>query len=58
MTVSVLDDIPGLGPGRKKRLLRELGGVNAVKTASRQTLGDLSWLPDKVADAVYTKLHG
>ena len=36
MTASVLDDIPGLGPGRKKRLVRELGGVNGVKTASRE----------------------
>jgi excinuclease ABC subunit C len=57
MTASVLDDIPGLGPGRKKRLVRELGGINAVKGASRQTLEELSWLPDRVADAVFTKLH-
>ncbi len=34
MTKSVLDDIPGLGPTRKKRLLKELGGVGAVKQAS------------------------
>ena len=34
MTKSVLDDIPGLGPTRKKRLVKELGGVNAVKRAS------------------------
>ena len=33
MTASVLDDIPGLGPARKKRLVKELGGVNAVKAA-------------------------
>ncbi len=46
MTVSVLDDVPGLGPGRKKRLVRELGGVNAVKAASLDNLRDLSWLPD------------
>jgi excinuclease ABC subunit C len=58
MTASVLDDIAGLGPGRKKRLVRELGGVNAVKAASRQTLGELSWLPDAVADRVFAKLHG
>jgi len=58
MTASVLDDIPGLGPGRKKRLVRELGGVNAVKAASRQTLAELSWLPDRVADAVFAELHG
>ena len=34
MTKSVLDDIPGLGPTRKKRLVKELGGVGAVKQAS------------------------
>jgi excinuclease ABC subunit C len=58
MTASVLDDVPGLGPGRKKRLVRELGGVNAVKAASLDSLHDLSWLPERVADAVYRKLHG
>jgi excinuclease ABC subunit C len=58
MTASVLDDVPGLGPGRKKRLVRELGGVNAVRAASLDSLRDLSWLPEKVADAVYSKLHG
>jgi excinuclease ABC subunit C len=31
MTTSVLDDIPGLGPTRRKRLVKELGGVTAVK---------------------------
>ena len=58
MTASVLDDVPGLGPGRKKRLVKELGGVNAVRAASLDNLRDLSWLPERVADAVYSKLHG
>jgi excinuclease ABC subunit C len=58
MTRSVLDDIKGLGPARRKRLTRELGGVNAVKRASREELRALSWLPDDVADAVYDKVHG
>ena len=31
---NALDDIPGLGPARKKRLVKELGGVNAVKRAT------------------------
>ncbi|MGZ4728872.1 MAG: excinuclease ABC subunit UvrC, partial [Acidimicrobiales bacterium] len=47
MTRSVLDDIPGLGPTRKKRLLKELGGVGAVKQASLEQLTALSWLPDQ-----------
>ena len=57
MTVSVLDDIVGLGETRKKRLTKELGGVNAVKKASLETLKALSWLPDAVADAIYAKIH-
>ncbi len=58
MTKSVLDDVAGLGPTRRKRLIKELGGVKAVKQASLEELRALSWLPDSVAEAVYEKVHG
>ncbi|HYZ99224.1 MAG TPA: excinuclease ABC subunit UvrC, partial [Acidimicrobiales bacterium] len=58
MTRSVLDGVKGLGPARRQRLTKELGGVNAVRRASREDLQALSWLPDDVADAVYEKIHG
>jgi excinuclease ABC subunit C len=58
MTKGALDDIAGLGPGRRKRLIGELGGVAGVKAASLETLLALSWLPDPVARAVHEKLHG
>jgi excinuclease ABC subunit C len=58
MTKSVLDDVPGLGPSRKKRLINEFGGVNAVKTASLEQLQALKWLPDAVGEAIYRKIHG
>ena len=57
MTVSVLDDIPGLGPSRKKRLIKEFGGVNAVKNAELESLLALTWLPDAVGSAVWDKIH-
>jgi excinuclease ABC subunit C len=57
MTASVLDGVPGLGPTRKKRLTKELGGVNAVKQASIEDLRALSWLPEQVALAVHDKIH-
>ncbi len=57
MTKSVLDDVPGLGPTRKKRLLKELGGITKVKAASLDDLRELSWLPDAVAEALYEHLH-
>jgi excinuclease ABC subunit C len=57
MKASALDGIPGLGPTRRKRLVKEFGGVNAVKRAKLEQLTELSWLPDAVADAVYDTLH-
>ncbi|MAT20629.1 MAG: excinuclease ABC subunit C [Acidimicrobiaceae bacterium] len=57
MTKSALDGIPGLGSTRKKRLTKELGGVNAVKRADQETLKALSWLPDEVAENVFRALH-
>ena len=57
MVASGLDGIPGLGPTRKRRLVKELGGVAAVKAASLDTLRALPWLPDGVARAVHDRLH-
>ena len=38
MTRSALDDVPGLGPVRRKRLVKELGGVQAVRRATVEEL--------------------
>jgi excinuclease ABC subunit C len=40
MTASSLGGIPGLGETRKKRLVKELGGVNSVKGADLDELRD------------------
>jgi excinuclease ABC subunit C len=58
MTRSVLDDVPGLGPTRRKRLLKELGGITAVRAAPLETLVALPWLPNPVAEAVHQAIHG
>jgi len=57
MTKSVLDDVPGLGPTRRKRLIKELGSLRAVKEASLEDLTALKWLPNAVASAVYEQVH-
>ena len=57
MTKSVLDDIAGLGPSRKARLVKEFGGVRAVKAATEDELIALTWLPDAVGRAVWAQLH-
>ncbi len=57
MTRSALDGVPGLGPARRTRLLRELGSVSAVRRASVEDLLALGWLPDATARALYRQLH-
>ncbi len=58
MTTSVLDGVAGLGPTRKKRLLKEFGSVKRLRELDEEQLVALSWLPDTVARAVYARLHG
>lgn len=57
MTRSALDDVPGLGPARRKRLVKELGSVKKVKAATLEELQALSWLPDQVAEDLWNHLH-
>ncbi len=57
MVSSALEGIEGLGEARRKRLLKSLGGMNAVKAASLDDLLALSWLPDVVAQAVFEHFH-
>ena len=58
MIVSAIDGIPGLGPTRKKRLMRELGSVRKLKELDEEAFLALTWLPDTVGKAVYARLHG
>jgi excinuclease ABC subunit C len=58
MTRSVLDDVPGLGPTRRKRLLKEFGSVKRIREQTPEALLALPWLPDSVARALYDGLHG
>lgn len=57
MTTSSLDGIPGLGPARRDRLVKAMGGVRAVKAADLESLQALSFLPDAVAQAVFDKFN-
>ena len=57
MTASALDGVPGLGPTRRARLVKEMGGVRALRAATEEELRALPWLPDRVAAAVYARLH-
>lgn len=57
MVASSLEGIEGLGEIRAKRLVKQMGSVTAVKKASMDELLALSWLPEKVAEAVHRRFH-
>ncbi len=40
--VSILEEIPGIGPGKRRALLRELGSLRAVRSASLERLAAVS----------------
>lgn len=54
-TKSVLDDIEGVGPKRKKLLLKEFGGITKLKEASVEEISKV--VPSEVAKNVYEALH-
>ena len=56
MIDSVLDDVPGLGPVRKKALLKRFGSLKRLRTAEMAELADV--VPDGVAQSLYAALHG
>ncbi len=51
---SVLEQIEGIGPKRRVRLLRHFGSVAKIKKASLDELQQLDWLPQAAAQALHT----
>ncbi len=57
MTSSLLDELPGIGPARKRALLAHFGSPEAVLGASREELQTVPGLPAKVARELHASLH-
>ncbi len=57
MTRSVLDALPGIGPARKRALLKHFGSPEAFLAASREELEAVPGLPGKVARDLYLQLN-
>ncbi|WP_167629481.1 excinuclease ABC subunit UvrC [Listeria valentina] len=53
---SILDGIPGVGPGRKKKILNHFGSMKKIKAATVEELQE-SGIPKAVAEAVYQKVQ-
>lgn len=50
---SVLDDIPGIGPSRRKELMKKYQSLDAIKSATVEDLADTQSMNEKAAEAVY-----
>jgi excinuclease ABC subunit C len=57
MTSSLLDELPGVGPARKRALLAHFGSPESVVAASREELQAVPGLPAKVARELHGRLH-
>ncbi len=57
MTVSTLDEVPGIGPARKKALLMHFGTARAVKGASFEDLLKAPGISRTTAEAIWAHFH-
>ena len=54
---SVLDEIAGIGPARRKALMKHFMGVEKIKEATVEELAEVSSMNEKSAQAVYDFFH-
>jgi excinuclease ABC subunit C len=53
---SQLDQVPGIGPARRKRLLKHFGSLDAIRAATVEEIAALPGIPQGVAEAVKAQL--
>ena len=58
MTSSALDHIEGVGPQRRRALLKKFGSVNGIREASLEELAAVPGMNRTVARRVYEYFHG
>ena len=54
---SILDDIPGVGPARRKDLMRSFENIEAIRNATLDDLKELPSMNEKSAQEVYKFFH-
>jgi excinuclease ABC subunit C len=57
MTASLLDELPGIGPVRKRALLAHFGSPEAILQASSEELEAVPGIPGKLARELHRELH-
>ncbi|MCG8412742.1 MAG: excinuclease ABC subunit UvrC, partial [Pseudomonadales bacterium] len=54
---SVLEEIPGLGPKRRRALLKHFGGQQEIRKASEAEIAKVAGISKKLAENIYAHLH-
>lgn len=54
---STLEDIPGIGPKRRKQLLEHFGGLQGVRSAGVDALATVNGISRELAETLYHALH-
>lgn len=54
---STLEEIPGIGPKRRRELLRYFGGIQAIKRASLDELEKVPGMSRSLAERLFAALH-
>ncbi|MGB0467881.1 MAG: excinuclease ABC subunit UvrC [Pontibacterium sp.] len=54
---SVLEGVAGVGPKRRRELLRHFGGIQEVERASIEEIAKVSTISQKIAEDIYSALH-
>lgn len=55
---SALDEIPGVGPARRKALMRHFGSINEIREASVEKLCEVTEIPERIGKQIYDFFHG
>ncbi|MEZ5588530.1 MAG: excinuclease ABC subunit UvrC [Sedimenticolaceae bacterium] len=55
---SILEDISGIGPKRRARLLKQFGGLQGLARAGIEDISTVEGVSEKLAQEIYAAFHG